>query len=179
MLNRLANVLNLIMIRVSARHLSWMSLARAIVVIQIVVLCSSAVRAAEFNFGFDGAPRPSQEAILIVKEFDDIRKNWLGISLVMDRWVPRVFSVDGKVVDKVGNQLSSPWLFGPRSHCDSDCVIRLLPGVHSVEVNYWSSGTRGAHNQVVSFTAKPGKKYKVFLAFAPGQWSAIIREVFE
>jgi len=155
---------------------SWMFLARAIVVIQVLLLCSQGARATEFNFGFDGAARPTQEATLIVQ---DLSPRKFGIRL--DTFLVRVFSVDGKDTDKSGNQLSGHFMFGVRSNCETDCTIRLLPGAHSIEVNYFSGGYpisyHGAHNLVETFTAKPGKKYRLFLAVGGGRWSAPIREV--
>ena len=165
---------------VLGRPLSLTPLARAVVAIQTLFLCSHAARAAEFNFGFDGAPRPSQEATLIVQ---DLSPRKFGI--VIDTVRVRVFTIDGKSVDKLGNQLSNPGLlgaaFGSVSHCEFDCMIRLLPGVHSIQVNFFSGGYpishHGAKNQVVRFTARPGKKYVLLLALSGDQWTAPIREV--
>jgi hypothetical protein len=176
MLNRLATVLNFVTIPVSAQSSPWVSLARAIVGIQVLFLCSHAARATDFNFGFDGAPRPSQEATLIV---EDLSPRKFGV--VVDIVRARVFSVDGKSADKLGSQLSSRGLFAPVSHCETDCTIRLLPGVHLIEVNFASGGYpvshSGTHNQVVAFTAKPGKKYRLLLAIGGDRWAPIVREV--
>ena len=162
------------MSRVTLRRNAWKSVARGIVICQVVLVSSCGIAAKTHrDFDFGSTPSSTQDAVLIVKKID--KTGNLGI--VIDYWVLSVYSVDGKIADNTGSQLSNSMGLGGITNCSYDCVIVLLPGVHSVEVNFKSSLRNGGQNLFKKFTAAPGKKYQLGLAIGGGQWSPTITEV--
>ena len=79
-----------------------------------------------FDFGFTGMPRPSEEATLIIAKQQGFDPPIF----------PQIYRIDGKDVDNSGNELSSRAPFGQVTNCPVHCTIRLVPGVHSIEVNF-------------------------------------------
>lgn len=162
------------MVRVSARPGTWKPVARAVAIAQVVFVCSCGLAAmAHRDFDFGSAPSSTQDATLIVKKIDQTG----NLGIVIDYWVLSVYGVDGKMADNAGHPLSNSMGLGLISNCSYDCMIVLLPGAHSIEVNFKSSLQNGGRNLFARFTAAPGKKYQLGLAIGGGQWSPTVTEI--
>lgn len=187
----LARLLNCAIAHALSRRVAFWSATRVFVMFLVLFEFSKAAQAAEFNFGFEGPPRPSQEATLIVKDYVT-EPNMVATMFGGVHWIASVCSVDNKRRDNSGNQIAAGpgfvtiWMRGStcNSSCYSDCTIRLLPGEHIIEVRFWSQwGIYAKTSSFQKFTARPGRKYQVFLhiyyssGLSPPPWSASIGEV--
>ena len=158
------------MIPGSACSRTWGPVSRAIVISLAVVLGSCGLAAlGHKDFDFGSSPSSLRDPALTVKKI--VQSGNLGITI--DYFILRVYSIDRKVKDNSGSSL----ILGYVNLCSQDCTIVLLPGTHSIEVNYSSSLTHGAQNLFAKFTAAPGKKYRLGINIEGRQWSPTITEV--
>ena len=113
----------------------------------VLLMCSCATPTEkQYNLGFEGAARPSEEAILRIKKEGNIE--------------PFIHSIDGESHDKYGKRFYLSYA----PHSTRPINVRLLPGTHKVKVNcsYSPDGLESwdvVGYQNITFEAVAGKTY--------------------
>ena len=102
----LVSFFNCAIARTSSRYVVFFSTTRVFALVLVLFDFPRAAQAMEFNFGFEGLPRPSQEATLIVADFVS-RPNMLATMFGGVHCTPSVCSVDDKRVDNSGSQIAA------------------------------------------------------------------------